>query len=89
MRNCAEKIRKAWRISSLAMAGVVLLIVPVVVGVLAAPLWAQLLANQSTAAFHRPAFDAVSVKPNRSADALGYITLRQPGGHVAMIDTSL
>jgi uncharacterized protein (TIGR03435 family) len=73
------------------MVGVVALSVPLVVtvSIWAAPLCAEWLATQSTAAADRPAFDAASVKVNKSGVVPSDSNLGGPGGHVAITNFSL
>src|ERR1700693_5587985 len=85
----------------LATAGVAVLAVPVIAGLIAAPrLRAQGPSAQSPAARSsvmpqwqidaggKMAFDAASIKSNKSGDG-GHNNLAQPGGHVAMTSVSL
>jgi bla regulator protein blaR1 len=74
-------MRTLWAKEAL-MAGVAL-------GVAAAMVSAQTQPGNRTAVADRPAFEAASVKPNKSVDAHGYSTLGRPGGHVAISDATL
>jgi bla regulator protein BlaR1 len=90
-----------WRRSFLPTAGIVALAMPVFLGLITAPrLGAQGALVQSTTtqssvmpqwqidAGGKMAFDAASVKLNKSGDG-GHNNLGQPGGHVAMTSVSL
>jgi uncharacterized protein (TIGR03435 family) len=75
--------------SRLVRGALMALPVPVAPCVLAVTLWAQMHSSKSTAVGDRPAFEVVSVKPNKSIDARSYTTLTRPGGHVAIYDATL
>jgi len=80
VRNRAEEITNGWRRLLLA-AGVALLALRVVAGVLTAPsMQAQAPAAQSSSSpADRPSFDVASIKPNKSGDNR-ILTRVQPGG---------
>jgi uncharacterized protein (TIGR03435 family) len=81
MRDHLEETRNGWRKLFLVTAGVVMLVVPVVVGTLTASrLQAQAPAGQSPSAqAERPAFEVTSVKPLPPGDRNSRFGF-QPGG---------
>jgi hypothetical protein len=81
MRNRAKETRNGWKNHFLATGGLAALAVLVAAVVLSAPrLWSQQPAGQSQrGAAARPAFDAASVKANKSGDQ-NVQMMFQPGG---------
>ena len=78
MRNQDGEVLGAWRKLLLAAAGIATVAAPIVIGTLSAPL---LRAQSRAGAAAGPAFEAASVKPNRSGDA-GWRLEPQPGGRL-------
>jgi uncharacterized protein (TIGR03435 family) len=82
MKNEASEELSGWRRVLLATAGVATLVAPIVIGTISAPvLRAQAPVPTSASAGSGPAFEAASIKPNRSADPRT-VLVPQPGGRL-------
>jgi len=86
MRNHAEGTPNAWREFLLAIAAVMALAVPVVVGALTVP---RLQAQAPAGTADRPVFDVASVKPNKSGTNMVRFGGPQTGGRYTATNVTL